>query len=151
MQLTHHSVAQVSGIDRIDERPWIGTGKRDSVLADDVPVNHPVAVVVLAQELISSRAHFDVPAASRACIVPSAAITSSASTPSVNCRSGRSWSRSLPLPTMCGSEAGIDMGISWEYWNRTGVSPSGCRTQLALNLDLEVRYELNRDVLAMDA
>ena len=25
---------------------------------------------------------------------------------------------------------------------RTGVSPSGCRTQLALNLNLEVRYEL---------
>jgi hypothetical protein len=43
------------------------------------------------------------------------------------------------------------MGISWEYWNRTGVSPSGCRTQLALNLELEVRYELNHDVLAMNA
>ncbi len=54
MKQTHDGVAQISGVDRIDERAWIGTRKRDSVLSDDVPVNHPGGVVFLREELIAA-------------------------------------------------------------------------------------------------
>ena len=54
MQQTHDGVAQISGIDWIDQRAWIGTHKRNSALTDDVPVNHPGAVVLLSEELITA-------------------------------------------------------------------------------------------------
>ena len=46
-------MAQVFSIDWIDERPWIGAGKGHSVLTDDVPMNHPVALVRLGDKLIT--------------------------------------------------------------------------------------------------
>lgn len=54
MQETHDGLAQLCGVDRIDERAWIGTGKRDSMLTDDMPVNHPGAVVLLGDELVAA-------------------------------------------------------------------------------------------------
>jgi len=39
---------------RIDERAWIGVGKRHSVLTDDMSVNHPAAVVLLGDTLIAA-------------------------------------------------------------------------------------------------
>ena len=54
MEQTHDGGAQISRIDRIDERAWIGTHKRNPVLTDDVPVNHPGAVVLLSEELITA-------------------------------------------------------------------------------------------------
>src|SRR3989442_489308 len=53
MQQTPDGVAQISG-DWIDQRAWIGTDKRDSVLTYRVPVNHPGAVVLLSEELITA-------------------------------------------------------------------------------------------------
>lgn len=54
MEQAHHGVAQVLGINRIDERARIGTGERHAVLADDMPVKHPGAVVLLGEELIAA-------------------------------------------------------------------------------------------------
>lgn len=39
---------------RLDERAWIGAGKRYSVLTDDMSVNHPAAVVLLGDKLIAA-------------------------------------------------------------------------------------------------
>src|SRR5258708_10294725 len=36
------------------QRAWIGTGKRGSVVTDDVQVNHPVAVMFLGDELVAA-------------------------------------------------------------------------------------------------
>src|SRR6187549_2292236 len=50
IQNSLYCAAEIPGIDRVDQRLWVWTGKNDSLLADNMPLNDPITAAFIQVE-----------------------------------------------------------------------------------------------------